>query len=72
MFVIKCSRRVGDSLIAGNETSKWLSPSGVFAFGFYQLPNKLFLLAIWYNQIQNTTIIWFANGNNLAPIGSKL
>ncbi|KAK7333621.1 hypothetical protein VNO80_30397 [Phaseolus coccineus] len=67
------SRKVGDSLIAGgNETSKWLSPSGDFAFGFYQLPNKLFLLAIWYNQIQNTTIIWSANGDNLAPIGSKL
>ncbi|KAL9319693.1 hypothetical protein ACSQ67_011532 [Phaseolus vulgaris] len=66
------SRRVGDTLIAGNETSKWLSPSGDFAFGFYQFPNKLFLLAIWYNQIQNTTIIWSANGDNLAPIGSKL
>ncbi|CAJ1780237.1 unnamed protein product [Sphenostylis stenocarpa] len=66
------SRRVGDSLIAGNETSKWLSPSGEFAFGFYQLPNELFLLAICYNQIPNRTIIWYANGDNLAPVGSKL
>ncbi|QCD79608.1 somatic embryogenesis receptor kinase 4 [Vigna unguiculata] len=66
------SQRVGDSLIAGNGTSKWLSSSGDFAFGFYQLPNKLFLLAIWYNHIQNGSIIWYANGENLAPIGSKL
>jgi len=70
-FVIKCSRRVGDSLIADNGTSKWLSPSGDFAFGFYKLPNKLFLLAIWYNQIQDKTIIWYANGDNLA-MGSTL
>jgi hypothetical protein len=39
---------VGDSLIADNGATQWLSPSREFAFGFYQLPNKLFLLAIWY------------------------
>ncbi|TKY49396.1 Thaumatin protein 1 [Spatholobus suberectus] len=66
------SRSVGDSLIAGNRTSQWLSPSGDFAFGFYQLPNELFLLAIWYNKIPNRTIIWYANGDNLAPVGSSL
>ncbi|RDX90092.1 G-type lectin S-receptor-like serine/threonine-protein kinase RLK1, partial [Mucuna pruriens] len=66
------SRSVGDSLIAGNETSQWLSASGDFAFGFYQLPNELFLLAIWHDQIPNKTIIWYANGDNLAPTGSKL
>ncbi|XP_020230924.1 G-type lectin S-receptor-like serine/threonine-protein kinase LECRK3 isoform X2 [Cajanus cajan] len=66
------SRRVGDSLIAGNGTSQWLSPSGDFAFGFYQLPNELFLLAIWYHNMPNKTIIWYANGDNLAPTGSRL
>ncbi|TKY49397.1 G-type lectin S-receptor serine/threonine-protein kinase RLK1 [Spatholobus suberectus] len=66
------SRSVGDLLIAGNGTTRWLSPSGDFAFGFYQLLDELFLLAIWYDQIPNRTIIWYANGDNLAPVGSKL
>jgi len=30
---------VGESLIAGSGTTRWLSPSGDFAFGFYQLPD---------------------------------
>ncbi|XP_028203000.1 G-type lectin S-receptor-like serine/threonine-protein kinase LECRK3 isoform X3 [Glycine soja] len=66
------SQSVGDSLMAGNGTSRWLSPSGDFAFGFYQLPNEFFLLAVWYDKMPNKTIIWFANGDNPAPIGSRL
>ncbi|XP_027340216.1 uncharacterized protein LOC113853791 [Abrus precatorius] len=69
------SVRVGDSLTAsngGNGTTGWLSPSGDFAFGFYQLPNMVFLLAVWYDKIPNKTIIWYANGDNPAPIGSRL
>jgi hypothetical protein len=42
---------VGESLIAGSGTTRWLSPSGDFAFGFYELPNELFLLAIWYDKM---------------------
>lgn len=63
---------LGDSLTAGNGTTRWLSPLGDFAFGFYQLPNELFLLAIWYDKIPNKTIIWHANGDNPAPKGSRL
>ncbi|RHN74542.1 putative protein kinase RLK-Pelle-SD-2b family [Medicago truncatula] len=63
---------VGESLTAGNGTTRWLSPSRDFAFGFYQLPNALFLLAIWYDKIQNDAIIWYANGDNPAPKGSRL
>ncbi|XP_061374511.1 G-type lectin S-receptor-like serine/threonine-protein kinase RLK1 [Gastrolobium bilobum] len=64
---------VGASLTAGNGTTRWLSPSGEFAFGFHQLPNnELFLLAIWYDKIPDKTIIWYANGDNPAPIGSRL
>ncbi|CAJ2659211.1 unnamed protein product [Trifolium pratense] len=63
---------VGESLIAGSGTTRWLSPSGDFAFGFYQLPNELFLLAIWYVNIQTDAIIWYANGDNPAPKGSRL
>nr|XP_004488803.1 G-type lectin S-receptor-like serine/threonine-protein kinase RLK1 isoform X1 [Cicer arietinum] len=63
---------VGESLTAGSGTARWLSPSGDFAFGFYQLPNELFLLAIWYDKIQTDAIIWYANGDILAPKGSRL
>ncbi|MCI08804.1 G-type lectin S-receptor-like serine/threonine protein kinase RLK1-like, partial [Trifolium medium] len=63
---------VGDSLTAENGTTQWMSPSGDFAFGFFQLPNELFLLAIWYAKIQNDSIIWYANGDNPAPKGSTL
>ncbi|KAJ6934688.1 G-type lectin S-receptor-like serine/threonine-protein kinase LECRK2 [Populus alba x Populus x berolinensis] len=63
---------VGASLSTSDNTS-WLSPSGDFAFGFYQLyGNKdLFLLAIWYDKIPNKTIVWYANGDKPAPTGSK-
>ncbi|GAU37839.1 hypothetical protein TSUD_56990 [Trifolium subterraneum] len=63
---------VRDSLTAENGTTYWLSPSGDFAFGFFQLPNELFLLAIWYAKIQNDSIIWYANGDSPAPKGSRL
>ncbi|KAG6781749.1 hypothetical protein POTOM_014662 [Populus tomentosa] len=63
---------VGASLSTSENTS-WLSPSGDFAFGFYQLyVNKdLFLLAIWYDKIPDKTIVWYANGDKPAPTGSK-
>ncbi|GAU37838.1 hypothetical protein TSUD_56980 [Trifolium subterraneum] len=63
---------VGESLIAGSRPTQWISPSGDFAFGFYKLPNELFLLAIWYVNIQTDAIIWYANGDNPAPKGSRL
>ncbi|XP_057442124.1 G-type lectin S-receptor-like serine/threonine-protein kinase RLK1 isoform X2 [Lotus japonicus] len=63
---------VSSSLTAGSETTRWLSPSGDFAFGFYELPNELFLLAIWYDSITNGSIVWYANGDNPAPKGSRL
>ncbi|CAJ1977797.1 unnamed protein product [Sphenostylis stenocarpa] len=64
---------IGETLIAGNEGAQWLSPSGEFAFGFH-LPenNTLFLLAIRYQNIPHASFIWYANGDNLAPKGSKL
>ncbi|KNA25158.1 hypothetical protein SOVF_008840 [Spinacia oleracea] len=59
---------VGQSLTAIGNGSLLLSPSGDFAFGFHQLPNKnnLFLLAIWYAKIPDT-IIWHANDGNPVP-----
>ncbi|XP_037494145.1 G-type lectin S-receptor-like serine/threonine-protein kinase LECRK3 isoform X2 [Jatropha curcas] len=53
--------------------SSWLSPSGDFAFGFQKLKNtNLFLLAIWFDQIPEKTIIWSANGDNATQEGSRL
>ncbi|TKY50559.1 G-type lectin S-receptor serine/threonine-protein kinase RLK1 [Spatholobus suberectus] len=63
---------IGKTLVAGNGGAQWLSPSGEFAFGFRQLENGLFLLAIWYQNIPHDSFIWYANGDNPAPKGSKL
>ncbi|XP_020208023.1 G-type lectin S-receptor-like serine/threonine-protein kinase LECRK3 [Cajanus cajan] len=48
------------------EKSAWRSPSGEFAFGFYQLNNDTdrnttgFMVAIWYDMIPNKTVVWSA------------
>ncbi|GLT45964.1 hypothetical protein SLA2020_197570 [Shorea laevis] len=55
-----------------NITSSWKSPSGGFAFGFQQIRNGEFLLAIWFDQIPEKTIIWSANGEKLVQEGSKI
>uniref|UniRef100_A0A2N9J640 Non-specific serine/threonine protein kinase n=1 Tax=Fagus sylvatica TaxID=28930 RepID=A0A2N9J640_FAGSY len=61
------------SLTANDEVPSWLSPSGDFAFGFHQLDNKeQFLLSIWYANIPDKTVVWYANGDNPAPRGSKV
>ena len=65
--------RLGSSLIASDNSSSWRSPSGEFAFGFHQLGNQsLFLLAIWFEKIPEKTLVWYANGDNPAPKGSKV
>ncbi|KAJ8747711.1 hypothetical protein K2173_014390 [Erythroxylum novogranatense] len=65
--------RVGDSLTAA-ENPSWISPSGEFAFGFYQPESNkdLYLLAIWYANIPQRTIVWYANEGVLAPKQSKV
>ncbi|KAF7137248.1 hypothetical protein RHSIM_Rhsim07G0051000 [Rhododendron simsii] len=64
---------LGSSLLASDNSSSWKSPSGDFAFGFRLLDNQnLFLLAIWFDKIPDKTIVWFANGDNPSPEGSKL
>lgn len=64
---------LGSSLLASDNSSSWKSPSGDFAFGFRLLDNQnLFLLAIWFDKIPDKTIVWYANGDNPAPKGSKL
>jgi len=73
----KTNIAIGDSHTAGKSTTPWLvsSPSGDFAFGFLPLeatPDH-FILCIWYANIQDRTIVWFANRDNKpAPKGSKV
>ncbi|XP_024172198.1 G-type lectin S-receptor-like serine/threonine-protein kinase LECRK2 [Rosa chinensis] len=64
---------LGTSLTAkpGN-SSFWASPSGEFAFGFQEIGNHGFLLAIWFNKIAERTIVWSANGNSLVQKGSRV
>ncbi|KAI3426576.1 Receptor-like serine/threonine-protein kinase [Psidium guajava] len=63
---------LGDSLTADDRNSSLLSPSGEFAFGFRKMGRGAHLLAIWFEMIEEKTIVWSANGNNLAPEGSKV
>ncbi|XP_074283865.1 G-type lectin S-receptor-like serine/threonine-protein kinase LECRK3 [Silene latifolia] len=64
---------VGQSLLAKNNSTSVVSPSGDFAFGFHQAPNNtdLYLLSVWYAAIPDT-IVWCANGGKPVPQGSTL
>ncbi|CAK7339232.1 unnamed protein product [Dovyalis caffra] len=63
---------LGSSLTAANDNSSWTSPSGDFAFGFQQIGDDGFLLAIWFNKIPERTIVWSANRNDLVQRGSRV
>ncbi|KAK3439476.1 hypothetical protein EUGRSUZ_C04349, partial [Eucalyptus grandis] len=63
---------LGSSLTVNDQNSSWLSPLGEFAFGFRRMGRGAHLLAIWFEKIEDKTIVWSANGDNLAPEGSKV
>ncbi|KAB5565153.1 hypothetical protein DKX38_005207 [Salix brachista] len=63
---------LGTSLTAASGDLPWTSPSGEFAFGFQQVSDAGYLLAIWFNKIPERTIVWSANRNNLTQRGSKV
>ncbi|PRQ54441.1 putative non-specific serine/threonine protein kinase [Rosa chinensis] len=64
---------LGLSLTASDNSLSWQSPSGEFAFGFRRIGDQdLFLLAIWFDKIPEKTLVWYANGDNPAPKGSKV
>ena len=53
------------------------SGSGEFVFRFprFQInekENQFFLAVLWFDKIEDKTIVWSANGEKLAPQGSKL
>ncbi|KAF3943341.1 hypothetical protein CMV_030094 [Castanea mollissima] len=52
-----------------NRTS-WLSPSGLFAFGFYPQGRKGFAIGIWMHTQPKNTIVWTANPDD-PPVSSK-
>ncbi|KAF3959478.1 hypothetical protein CMV_015717 [Castanea mollissima] len=52
-----------------NRTS-WLSPSGLFAFGFYPQGRKGFAIGIWLHTQPKNTIVWTANPDN-PPLSSN-
>ncbi|KAK7366533.1 hypothetical protein VNO80_08526 [Phaseolus coccineus] len=45
--------------IAAGSNSTWKSSSTDFEFGFYALPNGLFLVGIWFGRIQERTLVWY-------------
>ncbi|KAJ6387816.1 hypothetical protein OIU77_026394 [Salix suchowensis] len=63
---------LGSSLTTVGDLPAWTSPSGEFAFGFQQVGDAGYLLAIWFNKIPERTIVWSANRNNLAQRGSTV
>ncbi|XP_075494016.1 G-type lectin S-receptor-like serine/threonine-protein kinase LECRK3 [Primulina tabacum] len=64
---------LGSFLIAGNTNSRWISPSGEFAFGFQRIvPDGGYLLAIWFDKIPEKTIVWSANRDSPSEEGSRI
>lgn len=68
LFCIQCSALNSVSpgrpeLRAGTNTSVWLSPSGIFAFGFYDTP-KGYAVCIFLAGILNGTVVWTAKEKN--------
>ncbi|KAK1551606.1 hypothetical protein Q3G72_001173 [Acer saccharum] len=61
-------------ILASEDSSPWRSPSGEFAFGFRKLDENPdhFLLAIWFENVPNKTIVWSANGKDPARRGSQV
>ncbi|XP_039154737.1 G-type lectin S-receptor-like serine/threonine-protein kinase LECRK1 [Eucalyptus grandis] len=50
----------GSSLSPRTERTSWLSPSGLFAFGFYPQGDK-YGIGIWLVDKPNNTVVWTAN-----------
>ncbi|GKA90333.1 S-locus glycoprotein domain-containing protein, partial [Tanacetum coccineum] len=59
---------LGTSLTTDTNSS-WLSPSGLFAFGFYQQDDG-FAVGIWLTTKPNITVVWTANRDD-PPLSSN-
>ncbi|GAU23716.1 hypothetical protein TSUD_46460 [Trifolium subterraneum] len=65
------SIELGSSIVAGTNSS-WKSPSGDFAFGLYPLVSTHYLVGIWFDKIPQKTLVWSANRDDPARIGSTI
>ncbi|KAK6925590.1 Bulb-type lectin domain [Dillenia turbinata] len=63
---------LGTSITATSNGSAWESASGDFAFGFKEITDGAFLLAVWFNKIHEKTVVWWANSGKLVQRGSKV
>ncbi|OMO61210.1 hypothetical protein CCACVL1_23681 [Corchorus capsularis] len=61
-------------IITAGTNESWKSPSGDFAFGFYQTPGGGYLVGIWFDKIPETgrTLVWSANRDSPAEAGSTI
>ncbi|XP_065863324.1 G-type lectin S-receptor-like serine/threonine-protein kinase LECRK4 [Euphorbia lathyris] len=71
-LIFSSSAQTLGSTIAAGSNSSWKSPSGDFAFGFYPLLNGQFLVGIWFNKIPKRTLVWSANRDHPAKLGSTI
>ncbi|KAG8383797.1 hypothetical protein BUALT_Bualt04G0051000 [Buddleja alternifolia] len=52
------------SSLTPTTTSSWLSPSSLYAFGFFPLNNHGYALGVFLTGISEKTPVWIANRNN--------
>ncbi|PUZ46376.1 hypothetical protein GQ55_7G070600 [Panicum hallii var. hallii] len=60
---------LGSSLTPEGPSSYWLSPSGDFGFGFQPIEGNTssYLLAVWFNKINDKTVAWYARTSSSEP-----
>lgn len=63
---------LGSTLNPEGPNRSWLSPSGDFAFGFRPLEtnSSQYLLGIWFDQINENIIVWYAKSNGTTAVSS--
>ncbi|KAH9289588.1 hypothetical protein KI387_033705 [Taxus chinensis] len=49
-----------DSTLTPSKNSKWVSPNGQFAFGFYPISPSVYALGVWFHNIPPKTLAWTA------------
>ncbi|KAK7308062.1 hypothetical protein VNO77_41653 [Canavalia gladiata] len=64
------SIELGSIIVAGTN-SCWQSPSRDYAFGFYNVSGR-YLVGIWFDKIPHKTLVWSANRDEPAEIGSTI
>ncbi|GLJ47666.1 hypothetical protein SUGI_1006770 [Cryptomeria japonica] len=55
---------IGSSLTANSKNSKWISPNGDFAFGFYPVTPSVYLVGVWFDSISDKTLAWTVKTGN--------